>query len=123
MPVRCSMSSLLSKMNSVYTDEEPVLIYSMWNGYWKGTEEQQIPSVLEIRSMFKEKNIFNIHTSGHADADTLADVCMAVNPRVAIIPIHKDAQTDYCSLPLSNELKEKVITKNTSLQNLEIIIK
>ena len=123
MPVRCSMSSLLSKMNSVYTDEEPVLIYSMWNGYWKGTEEQQIPSVLEIRSMFKEKNIFNIHTSGHADADTLADVCMTVNPRVAIIPIHKDKQTDYCSLPLSNELKKKVVTKNTSLQNFEIIIK
>jgi len=123
MPVRCSMSSLVSKINSVYTDEEPVLIYSMWNGYWKGTEEQQIPSVLEIRSMFKEENIFNIHTSGHADVDTLADVCMTVNPRMAIIPIHKDAQTDYCSLELPNELKEKVITETTLLPDLKIIIK
>lgn len=123
MPVRCSMSSLISKMNSVYTDEEPVLIYSMWNGYWNGTEEQQIPSVLEIRSMFKEKNIFNIHTSGHADADTLAEVCKTVNPRLAIIPIHKDAQTDYCSLALPKELKEKVVTETKFLPDLKIIIK
>lgn len=123
MPVRCSMSSLVSTMKDIYTDEGPFLIYSMWNGYWDGTEEQRIPSVLKMRSLFKEENIKPIHTSGHADAETLAEVCTTVNSRLAIIPIHKDANTDYRTLLQPSELKEKVVTETTSFKDLEIIIK
>lgn len=123
MPVRCNAENLVRSMTKIYKDEPPVLIYSMWSGYWKGTDEQKIDSVQKIRSIFPNDNIYDIHTSGHADCATLSEVCMTTNPRVAIIPIHKDAQTDYRSLALPTELKEKVVTESTSLQNIEIIIK
>ena len=123
MPIRCSAEYLVKSMNTLYTDEKPVLIYSMWNGYWKGTKEQKLESVLNVRSLFDSDSIYEIHTSGHADCSTLSEVCLAVNPRLAIIPIHKDKDTDYRSLPLPECLKEKVTTQSASIQGVEIIIK
>lgn len=35
------------------------------------------------------------HTSGHADVNTLEDVCALVNPSIGVIPIHKDENTQY----------------------------
>lgn len=35
------------------------------------------------------------HTSGHADVNTLEDVCDLVNPSIGVIPIHKDENTQY----------------------------
>jgi ribonuclease J len=37
------------------------------------------------------------HTSGHADIDTLYEVCKAVKPSIGVIPIHKDAGMLYVS--------------------------
>lgn len=122
MPLRCSAEHLVKSMKDIYTDEEPILIYSMWSGYWKGNKEQQIQSVLNIRKLFKTENIYDIHTSGHADCATLSDVCKTVNPRIAIIPIHRDKDTDYCSLPLPELLKEKVRTQSTTIQGVEIVV-
>lgn len=123
MPVRCSAEHLVRSMKTLYTDEKPVLVYSMWSGYWRGTKEQRLESVLTIRSLFDSDSIYDIHTSGHADCSTLSEVCMAVNPRIAIIPIHKDKSTDFRSLELPDDLKKKVTTQNTSIQGVEIIIK
>lgn len=123
MPIRCSAEYLVKSMNTLYTDEKPVLIYSMWNGYWKGTKEQKLESVLNVRSLFDSDSIYEIHTSGHADCSTLSEVCLAVNPRLAIIPIHRDKDTDYRSLQLPECIKEKVTTQSASIQGVEIIIK
>lgn len=62
----------------------PVLIYSMWSGYWNGSEDQKMESVLKIRNLFAQNNIYDIHTSGHADCTTLGEVCQTTNPRIAI---------------------------------------
>ncbi len=123
MPIRSSAEHLVKSMMTLYTDEKPVLIYSMWNGYWKGSKEQKLDSVLCIRSLFGPDSIFEIHTSGHADCSTLSEVCLAVNPRLAIIPIHRDKGTDYRSLQLPECMKEKVITQSASVHGVEIIIK
>lgn len=123
MPVRSSSEHLIKSIIDIYRDESPVLIYSMWSGYWNGSEDQKMESVLKIRNLFAQNNIYDIHTSGHADCATLCEVCQTTNPRIAIIPIHKDPNTDYCSLPLPDNLKEKVVTKTTSFTDLDIIIK
>lgn len=123
MPIRCGAEHLVKSMKTLYTDEKPVLVYSMWKGYWDGSKEQQLENVLNIRSLFDTESINQIHTSGHADCSTLSEVCFATNPRLAIIPIHKDKDTDYCSLPLPKYLKDKVTTQSTSIQGVEIIIK
>ena len=123
LPIRCSGEWLTRMVMEKYNDEEPHLIYSMWSGYYKGTEEQQIKEVSTIRSLFKPENIHDIHTSGHADCETLAEVCQIVNPRLAIIPIHKDEKSDYRTLDISQELKDKVTTKSMVVGGVEIVIK
>lgn len=123
MPIRCSSEHLVKSMKALYTDERPVLIYSMWNGYWKGNKDQRLESVLNIRNIFDPDSIYEIHTSGHADCSMLSEVCLTVNPHIAIIPIHRDRDTDYRTLQLPECLKEKVITRNTPIQGVEIIIR
>jgi ribonuclease J len=70
-----------------------------------------------------EWHIDYLHTSGHASRETIAAVCTKVNPRIAIIPIHRDAKSDFRSLDISQELKNKVTTESTSIQGIDIIIK
>jgi len=124
LPVRCSGEWLIRTVMEKYNDEEPHLIYSMWNGYYKGTEEQQIKEAVTIRSLFKPENIHDIHTSGHADCDTLAEVCRTVYPRLAIIPIHKDEKSDFRTLDIPQELKDRVVTESKKVDNgVEIKIK
>lgn len=123
LPIRCSAEWLVKKIKAIYTEEEPVLLYSMWDGYWKGTEEQRIPGVLAIRSLFKPENIIPMHTSGHADVATLAEVCETTHPRLAIIPIHKDQNSDFRSLKISDELKSKVVTESTNVADITIEVK
>lgn len=62
------------------------------------------------------------HTSGHASADCLAAVCNLVNPQLGIIPIHSEHSSDYQNLEI-NDLKNKVITESTEVENINIIIK
>lgn len=63
-----------------------------------------------------------IHTSGHASADTLAEVCNLVNPKSGIIPIHSENSSNYEKLPIKEELKAKIITKSTEINDVIIEI-
>ena len=40
MPVRTSQIELIKEMLEQYDDEPAYLIYSLWQGYYKGTEKQ-----------------------------------------------------------------------------------
>jgi len=122
LPVRCSGEWLIRMVMETYCDEEPHLIYSMWSGYYKGTEEQQIKEAIAIRSLFKPENIHDIHTSGHADCETLAEVCRTVCPRLAIIPIHKEEKSDFRALNISDTMKSKVVSESKTIENVEISI-
>jgi len=42
-------------------------------------------------------------------------VCRTVNPRLAIIPIHKEAESDFRLLDITDELKDKVVTNSTTI--------
>ena len=86
----------ISKMDDVelmrmhLPDNETVLIYSSWDGYYK------IPEQVEVNPMYKMfrdsfNNVVDIHTSGHADRDTIKKVIEIVNPKDEVIVIHKEA--------------------------------
>lgn len=64
-----------------------------------------------------------LHTSGHASKEALTEVCKRVNPQLAIIPIHREAKSDFRKLDLPQELKDKVHTASTTLEDVDIIIK
>lgn len=109
MPIRTSSTDLLTGMMSVYNDDKPWLIYSMWSGYAEEGKESTNSDVINIRKIFHERILDGtkdgFHTSGHADVKTLEKLCRQVNPRLGVIPIHKDTESDYSSLNGVNEYK------------------
>ena len=68
--------------------DETLLIYSSWDGYYKNPDQvQQNPMYALFRKAFH--NVVDIHTSGHADRKTIRQVIETVHPN-EIICIHKE---------------------------------
>ena len=93
--------SMKNDLNKIITDNGN-LIYSMWEGY----KEQAITK--EFIDWLKSKNftIYDIHTSGHANTDTLKEFADTLAPKV-IIPIHTFNKQDY-----KNIFSQKIIELN-----------
>lgn len=68
--------------------EETLLIYSSWDGYYKDPEQVKVnPKYKEFRDMFY--NVVDIHTSGHADRQTIEKVIKTIKPK-EVVCIHKE---------------------------------
>jgi ribonuclease J len=80
MLVRPSMLFDLSRIRGI---QSTTIIYSMWEGYLKE------PSVEKFLAFVKKRNMkmTHLHTSGHADIDTLKIVADRLKPK-QIIPMH-----------------------------------
>ena len=55
MPVRASQIELIKDILKEYDDESAYLIYSLWQGYYKGTEKQVNPQIVELRGLFPDR--------------------------------------------------------------------
>lgn len=69
------------------------LIYSMWEGYLKKANTKKFMEYIENRKF----SIHIIHTSGHADIETLKSMVEAIQPKY-IIPIHTFNAGDYSKI-------------------------
>lgn len=119
MVVGTSQKSRVEALIKRLPQEETLLIYSSWDGYYKDPEQVKVnPKYKEFREMFH--NVVDIHTSGHADAETIAKVIKTVNPREGIIGIHKEANTSLTALDLPDELKAKIILEQSVTDCLTI---
>ena len=76
------------------------LIKSIWNGYWNE------PSTERFRSWAKEHcdAIKDIHSSGHADTQSLQRIVEFVRPKT-IVPIHSDAPKRFCDIFVNDNVK------------------
>ena len=95
---------------------ETVLVYSQYKGYLNDQ-----PKLQEFVKMF-ECNVEYVHTSGHATRKTLAKICTIVNPKSAIVPIHKASDGDLRTLDISDELKNKVVDSTAIVNEIRIQI-
>ncbi len=87
-PLMDRVKDLLDKL----PQEETLLIYSTWDGYYKDPEQVKAnPKYKEFRDMFH--NVVDIHTSGHADRQTIKKVIKTINPK-EVICIHKEADAE-----------------------------
>lgn len=69
-------------------ESETLLIYSSWPGYYTIPEQIAVnPKYKQFREMFI--NCVDIHTSGHADRQTIEKVIKTVNAKEVIV-IHKE---------------------------------
>ena len=89
MVVGVSQVSRVQGLLERLPQEESLLIYSSWDGYYKNSEQVKAnPKYQEFRDIFH--NVVDIHTSGHADRATIKKVIETINPH-KVICIHKEA--------------------------------
>jgi ribonuclease J len=65
-------------------------IYSMWEGYLQKSDTKKFLNYFTNRNF----TIYKIHTSGHADTDTLKQMVEAIKPK-NIVPIHTFSKSEY----------------------------
>jgi len=87
MIVRPSMQKDLEHIIGI---EGGNIVYSLWDGYLNKADTNKFIEYLSNRKFF----FYNIHTSGHADIDTLKRMVEAVKPK-NIVPIHTFKCSDY----------------------------
>lgn len=89
MVVGTSQTDRIKELLDKLLQEETLLIYSSWDGYYKNAEQVKANSKYkEFREIFH--NVVDIHTSGHADKATIRKVIETVCPK-EVICIHKEA--------------------------------
>jgi len=87
MIVRPSMQKDLAKIIGI---EGGNLIYSMWEGYLLKSSTKKFIEYLSNRKFI----LYKIHTSGHADIETLKEMVEAIKPK-NIVPIHTFKGSEY----------------------------
>lgn len=95
-------------------EEKPLLIYSMWEGYIN-RDDTRNEEYIKLQERFTD--VIQLHTSGHATIDALRNVCISTNPRFAILPIHRDKETNFSSIDIPPLLQERIVTTSRKLNN------
>lgn len=85
MCVRPSMGRYLEKLSEQISFAGGILFYSMWNGY---KQKGNIAAFLRFMQS-KGVRVVDLHTSGHADAETIQMLIHDVSPRY-ILPVHTE---------------------------------
>lgn len=85
MCIRQSMKNYLRKLNELQSFEDGILFYAMWKGY---QEQKDMKSFLDFMQSHGVK-IHTLHTSGHADTDTIEKLIDVVQPKF-IMPVHTE---------------------------------
>lgn len=123
----CMLVRATDKFNKYLTQLEgqldkshTILIHSMWKEYINPGSKHCIKSYLDFAERFPKVEV--LHTSGHASAECLAEVCNLANPTTGIIPIHSEHSDDFRKLKISEELKSKIITSSVEFDNVKVLI-
>lgn len=97
MCVRSSMLRYLKGLAKLMSFEDGLLVYSMWRGY------QQQPAmsrfIAECENMGLKMVV--LHTSGHADPDTIRALIERVHPN-EIIPVHTENAGWFANTAISD---------------------
>ncbi len=105
MCIRQSMANYLEKLNELVSFEDGVLFYGMWKGYMEQPEMKEFLASLEQKGI----KIHILHTSGHADVDTIKALIEATKP-LLIAPIHTENadwfKENYPTTNVHTETKE-----------------
>lgn len=96
MAIGASSYHLARQLRDNLDPSETLLIYSNWDGYYKIPEQvEHAPAYSNFRKLFP--NVVDIHTSGHADRQTLSQVIETIKPK-EVIGIHKEKDASMINL-------------------------
>ena len=85
--------SMLKDLGLIKNIEEATFIYSLWEGYLQDDSMQKMMRFIKKKNM----KFYQVHTSGHAEIDTLKKVVNKLKPG-KIIPIHTFHPDKYSGL-------------------------
>ena len=85
MCVRASMLNYIVSLSRKMSFEGGILVYSFWSGY----KEEKGMKVFLAKCENLGLKVITLHTSGHADQDTLRALIAHTNPG-KIIPVHTE---------------------------------
>ncbi len=100
MCIRQSMKNYLDKLNDIMSFDDGVLFYGMWKGYLEQEELKTFISSLEEKGI----KMHVLHTSGHADMQTIEKLIQDIQPEI-IIPVHTENAVWYKKF----EKKSKIV--------------
>ena len=97
---------LLSDLKRYISNTKVRLTNSIWAQYW----EQNKPEINSLKAWIEEKpelrlKLPDIHTSGHADVESLQEIVEHIQPKT-IIPIHTEHSESFSSLFPNNSVME-----------------
>ncbi len=95
------------KRINTFKELNPLLIYSMWNGYIaKGTDTYD-EKLGNLYYGWPEERRISLHTSGHATANDIREMILTVKPQKTILPIHTEKPELFKELDIG-EFADKV---------------
>ncbi len=97
-----------------FKDKNPIIIYSMWDGYIdeKKGKAAYNKEWADFLKTYKDSGQYrDLHTSGHATAEMIADVIKAVDPQTAIIPMHTENVDGFRELDIDERYKNMIRTE------------
>ena len=89
----------MEHFRKVDPENEPLLIYSMWNGY---LDEKGIAFNPKLKALYDKwpRHRDDLHTSGHACKEDIEEMIRLVKPGEAIIPIHTERKEMFSKLDI-----------------------
>ena len=89
-----------------FKELNPLLIYSMWDGYVKKGADTYDKKIGELYHGWNPERRINLHTSGHATSDDISRMILTVKPKKYIIPIHTEKSEMFEKLDIGNYAKK-----------------
>lgn len=83
-------SDAYKKRMDYFKDQDPLLIYSMWDGYVNKAKDTYDEKLGKLYHGWNPERRCDLHTSGHATAEDIRQMILTVKPKKYIIPIHTE---------------------------------
>ena len=106
-------SPAYEKRINEFKDDNPLLIYSMWDGYIKKGGDAYDENLGRLYHDWPKERREYLHTSGHATADDIRKMILTVKPQKYIIPIHTENPEGFDKLDIG-EYSNLIWTLNDS---------
>ena len=85
-----------------FKEQDPLLIYSMWNGYVDKTRDTYDEKLGALYHGWNPNRREDMHTSGHATAEDIRQMILTVKPQKYIIPIHTEKPESFKELDIGS---------------------
>ena len=101
-----------------FKNQDPLLIYSMWNGYIQKGEPTYDKRLGNLYHSWNPDRRVDLHTSGHATAKDIRQMILTVKPQKYIIPIHTEKPEAFKALNIDKYYDKVVVIDDGEMKEI-----